>query len=48
MILEEKDQKVNIFVRHDSTMMTSKLTGAFMHDAATRDEFYRFIQNLKK
>lgn len=35
-------------VRHDSTMMTSKLTGAFMQHAATRDEFYRFIQNLKK
>lgn len=35
-------------VRHDSTMMTSKLIGAFMTDGDTRDEFYRFIQNLKK
>ena len=30
-------------VRHDSTMMTSKLTGAFMSDSATRNEFYKFI-----
>jgi GTP cyclohydrolase I len=35
-------------VRHDSTMMTSKLTGAFMSDSATRNEFYKFIDYLKK
>jgi GTP cyclohydrolase I len=35
-------------IQHDSTMMTSKLTGAFKADAATRDEFYKFIGYLKK
>jgi GTP cyclohydrolase I len=35
-------------VRHDSTMMTSKLTGAFKDDASTRTEFYKFIDILKK
>lgn len=35
-------------VRHDSTMMTSKLSGAFMDDQATRHEFYKFIDYLKK
>jgi GTP cyclohydrolase I len=34
-------------VRHDSTMMTSKLSGAFKDDPATRDEFYKFISFLK-
>lgn len=34
-------------VRHDSTMMTSKLSGAFMEDAAVRNEFYRFIDKMK-
>jgi GTP cyclohydrolase I len=34
-------------VRHDSTMMTSKLTGAFLEDAAARNEFYRFIDKLE-
>ena len=34
-------------IQHDSTMMTSKLTGAFKSDAATRDEFYKFIGYLK-
>lgn len=34
-------------VRHDSTMMTSKLTGAFKTDDATRNEFYRFVDKLK-
>ncbi len=34
-------------VRHDSTMMTSKMTGAFMNDASTRNEFYKFIDYLK-
>jgi len=34
-------------VRHDSTMMTSKMTGAFMEDPATRNEFYKFIDYLK-
>lgn len=35
-------------VRHDSTMMTSKLTGAFMAEPSTRNEFYKFIDYLKK
>jgi GTP cyclohydrolase I len=35
-------------VRHDSTMMTSKLSGAFKDDPATRNEFYKFIEYLKK
>jgi GTP cyclohydrolase I len=35
-------------VRHDSTMMTSKLTGAFKFDTSTRSEFYKFIDYLKK
>lgn len=34
-------------VRHDSTMMTSKLTGVFKTDDATRNEFYRFVDKLK-
>lgn len=34
-------------VRHDSTMMTSKLTGAFESNDATRNEFYKFIDKLK-
>lgn len=34
-------------VRHDSTMMTSKMTGAFLNDPAARNEFYRFVDNLK-
>jgi GTP cyclohydrolase I len=35
-------------VRHDSTMMTSKLTGAFLNDASAKSEFYKFIDYLKK
>jgi GTP cyclohydrolase I len=35
-------------VRHDSTMMTSKLSGAFKNDPSTREEFYKFIENLKR
>ena len=34
-------------VRHDSTMMTSKLSGAFEQNDATRNEFYKFIERLK-
>ena len=34
-------------VKHDSTMMTSKMTGAFMNSDATRNEFYRFVDKLK-
>ena len=34
-------------VRHDSTMMTSRMTGGFMNDASTRNEFYKFIDYLK-
>lgn len=35
-------------VKHDSTMMTSHLTGAFKENPATREEFYRFIDNVKR
>jgi GTP cyclohydrolase I len=35
-------------VKHNSTMMTSKLLGAFKEDASTRTEFYKFIDILKK
>lgn len=34
-------------VRHDSTMMTSKMSGAFMNDAAARNEFYRFVDSME-
>ena len=34
-------------VKHDSTMMTSKLSGGFKNNDNTRDEFYRFIGKLK-
>lgn len=34
-------------IQHDSTMMTSKLTGAFKEEPAVREEFYNFIKNLK-
>jgi GTP cyclohydrolase I len=33
-------------VRHNSTMMTSKMSGAFLNDAAARNEFYRFVDKL--
>jgi len=33
-------------VRHNSTMMTSKMSGAFMDDSAARNEFYRFVDKL--
>lgn len=33
-------------VRHDSTMMTSKMSGAFLEDASSRNEFYRFVDKL--
>jgi GTP cyclohydrolase IA len=35
-------------VKHDSTMMTSKLTGEFYNDPATREEFYNFVNYLNK
>lgn len=34
-------------VRHDGTMMTSKMSGAFINDPATRNEFYHFVDKLK-
>lgn len=34
-------------VRHNSTMKTSKLSGAFFNDDACRSEFYHFIETLK-
>jgi GTP cyclohydrolase I len=33
-------------VRHNSTMKTSKLSGAFFTDSACRNEFYHFIETL--
>lgn len=35
-------------VRHDSTMMTAKMSGAFLNDPSTRNEFYRFVDHLNK
>lgn len=35
-------------VKHDSVMMTSKVSGRFIEDASTREEFYDFINRLKK
>jgi len=35
-------------VRHDSIMMTSHLSGAFLEDPASRREFYMFIENVKR
>jgi GTP cyclohydrolase I len=34
-------------VKHDSTMMTSKLSGGFLNEDRVREEFYNFIKNLK-
>jgi len=34
-------------IQHDSTMITSKLTGAFKEESAVRNEFYNFVKNLK-
>lgn len=34
-------------VKHNSTMKTSKLSGAFLTVAECRSEFYHFIENLK-
>ena len=34
-------------VKHDSTMMTTKMSGAFLNSDATRNEFYRFVDKLK-
>lgn len=33
-------------VRHDSTMKTSKLSGAFFNNPSCRDEFYHFVETL--
>lgn len=33
-------------VRHNSTMKTAKLSGAFRNDPATREEFYDFVKSL--
>jgi GTP cyclohydrolase I len=35
-------------VRHDSTMMTSKMSGAFLADGNARSEFYKFVEKLAK
>ncbi len=35
-------------VGHDSTMITSKLSGAFMADEKVRNEFYKFVDYIKK
>jgi GTP cyclohydrolase I len=34
-------------VKHDSTMMTSKLSGAFKERPEVREEFYNFVKRLK-
>lgn len=34
-------------VGHDSTMITSHLSGAFKTDSSTREEFYKFVDTLK-
>lgn len=34
-------------IKHDSTMMTSKLSGGFLNEDKVREEFYKFISNLK-
>jgi GTP cyclohydrolase I len=34
-------------VKHDSTMMTSKLSGAFKERPEVREEFYNFVKGLK-
>lgn len=34
-------------IKHDSTMMTSKLSGGFLDEDKVREEFYNFINNLK-
>jgi len=33
-------------VKHNSTMKTAKLSGAFKNDPAAREEFYDFVKNL--
>ena len=35
-------------VKHESTMVTAKLTGAFKEHPEVREEFYNFVNNLKK
>lgn len=35
-------------IQHNSTMMTSKLTGGFLNEDKVREEFYMFVQNLKR
>jgi GTP cyclohydrolase I len=36
-------------IKHDGCeMKTSKLSGDFLEDAATRAEFYDFVANMKK
>lgn len=35
-------------VKHDSTMMTSKLSGGFLDEDRVRQEFYNFVKELKK
>jgi GTP cyclohydrolase I len=34
-------------VKHDSTMMTSKLSGKFINSPEVREEFYDFVKRLK-
>lgn len=34
-------------VKHNSTMKTSKLSGAFFNDSSCRSEFYHFIETMK-
>lgn len=34
-------------VKHDSTMITAQLTGAFLNEDSPRNEFYNFVNRLK-
>ncbi len=34
-------------IKHDSTMRTAKMSGAFMHEDNTRAEFYKFVEFAK-
>jgi GTP cyclohydrolase I len=35
-------------IRHDSTMYTARMTGSFLEEESTRNEFYKFVEFAKK
>lgn len=35
-------------VKHDSTMRTARMSGAFLEEESTRNEFYKFVEFAKK